>query len=227
MFCSSCGSQASGRFCASCGSQIVSPQENIATQQPVANFTPPPRLEEFQQFPQQASPPAVPGDRTGIFHLISKLSLLGLALGFFHEAFEIFLVAGRDTSIAERAEILFEFRFWETFSAATFALTALAFGLASVAAWVRWVASGVMFGVYFSLVLPLSNLSNGFTSEYLPEQPIQVLIDNIDVLDDIFLGDNGLLWFFSWILSRLLLQLAPFAATLAMLGATVQAKRLS
>lgn len=226
MFCSSCGSQADGRFCASCGSQIVTPQENIAVQQPIPNSAPPPRVEEFQQFTRQAHPQVRPGERTGIFHLISKLSMLGLALGFFLQAFEVFWLTEIEASFGERAEFLFENQFWETFSGAVFALTALVLGLSSVAAWVRWLASGVMFGVYFSLVLPLANLESGYASEYLTEQPIQMLIDNIDVLDFIF-ENNGLFWFLAWILWTLLLQFSPFASTLAMLGATVQAKRLS
>lgn len=225
MFCSSCGSQADGRFCASCGSQIVTPQENIAVQQPIPNSAPPPRVEEFQQFTRQAHPQVRPGERVGIFHLISKLSMLGLALGFFLQALDVFFVE-RDWSFGWRVEFLFENRFWETLSGAAFALTALALGLASVAAWVRWLASGVMFGVYFSLVVPLANLASGYTSEYVTEQPLQILIDNIDFLDDI-LESNGLLWFLAWIISTLLLQLAPYASTLSMLGATVKAKRLS
>lgn len=204
----------------------MTPQENIAVQQPIANSAPPPRVEEFQQFTHQAYPQVSPSDRTGIFHLISKLSMLGLALGLFLQTFEVFLITEIDASFAERAEYLFEYEFWTTLSGAVFALTALVLGLTPVAAWVRWASSSIIFGLYFLLVLPLTKLENGLTSEYSAEQPLQILLGTFDDLD-FLLEYRGVLVFFSLILSMILLQLAPLAATLAMLGATVQAKRLS
>lgn len=236
MFCSSCGSSASGRFCAACGSQILTPLPNQSATQPVANFSPQPTsyvAPGWNQAPGglgYQSPTVPVGARSGTFHLISRLSALFLALGLFlytfwplWDAFIFFPLLTLDDWVV----IAFSEHIWETAFGVIFFLVALFLSIASVAAWVRWIASWLINGVMFAIVVPLSSLARGDTDEYLPQQPIETLFEEYELLFGYSLGLPGIIWIVTWVASLILIQLAPLAATLAMLGATIQAKRLN
>ena len=225
MFCSNCGSQASGgAFCVSCGAKLPGPSAVAATSARLVasdaassweNAQPLVPGQQVLDYPQVGNLDNT-SEHSSIFHLLSKLASLLFSVGILMWLLLPLMDFG--ISFSESLDFVSEDPLW--LPEAALAVINLVPVILRVQTWVRYLVIGLSGLLYWGILFPLNS-----SNDYVFRSPIELIVEYWNWWSGE--GDRYWLVAVAWVLALLAMQAAPILGTIAFLGATVKNKKLS